>query len=94
MASSVAKDAVTTRPLVQPPAALGMTAAVLFVTVFSADGWHRVGYDPVRMFVSELSLGAPVTGALVVAFGRGLSMYFRSGVSACHERKRIALKPA
>ncbi len=38
--------------------------------------------------------GAPVTGALVVAFGRGLSMYFRSGVSACHERKRIALKPA
>jgi Protein of unknown function (DUF998) len=65
-----------------------MAAAVFFVGVFSVDGWNRIGYDPLSMFVSELSLGAHgwvqivnflVTGALVVAFGRGLAVHFGSG---------------
>lgn len=88
MASTVGRDAATTRRRVRQTAASGMTAAVLFVAVFSIDGWHRAGYDPQSMFISELSLGAHgwvqivnflVTGALVVAFGRGMSLYVTRG---------------
>lgn len=88
MVSSVGKDAATRRRRLRRAAAAGMAAAVFFVAVFSVDGWHRVGYDPLSMFVSELSLGTHgwiqivnflVTGALVVVFGRGLAIHFSSG---------------
>lgn len=68
-----------------------MFAPVLFVAVFTIDGWLRPGYHPVSMFVSELSLGAGgwvqianflVTGALLVLFGRGLAAWLRSGPAA------------
>jgi hypothetical protein len=65
-----------------------MTASVLFVAVFTVEGWRRAGYSPLSMFVSELSLGPAgwvqianflVTGALVAVFGRGLATYARHG---------------
>ena len=35
----------------------GITTPVLFVAVFLVEGWLRPGYQPLSMFVSELSLG-------------------------------------
>jgi Protein of unknown function (DUF998) len=75
-------DPATARRRLRRAAAAGMAAPVVFVAVFTIDGWRRDDYDPVGMFVSELSLGAYgwvqivnflVTGALVVVFGHGLS---------------------
>ncbi len=69
----------------------GMAAAVLFVTVFTVEGWLRPDYSPASMFVSELSLGPRgwvqvasflVTGALVVVLGRGLAAVLRGGATA------------
>ncbi|WP_425147127.1 DUF998 domain-containing protein [Deinococcus sp.] len=66
----------------------GMLAPVIFVSVFSIEGWLRPGYDPASMFVSELSLGPRgwvqivsfiVTGALVLVFTRGVRDYFVEG---------------
>lgn len=68
-----------------------MIGPVLFVAVFTVEGWRRPGYSPSSMFVSELSLGPGgwvqilsflVTGALVLAFGRGLFGYSRSGAAS------------
>lgn len=65
-----------------------MAAPVLFVTVFTVEGWLRPGYHPGSVFVSELSLGPRgwvqianflFTGALVLAFGSGLAGWLRSG---------------
>ncbi len=76
---------------VRRAALAGMTAAVLFVTVFSVYGGMLPGYSANSMFVSELSL-APygwiqilnfvLTGALVFVFGRGLGAYSRTGAAA------------
>ena len=72
-------------------AVAGMTAPVLFVAVFTVEGWRRPGYSPLSMFVSELSLGPDggvqianflVTGALVFVFGRGLAAYSRHGAAS------------
>lgn len=69
----------------------GMIAPVLFVVVFTVEGWLRPGYHPMTMFVSELSLGPRgwvqitnfvLTGALIVIFGRGLAGWLRPGAPA------------
>ena len=36
---------------------VGMIGPVLFVTVFTLEGWFRPGYNTLGMYVSELSLG-------------------------------------
>lgn len=68
----------------------GMSAAVLFVSVFTVAGWLYPGYSPTRMFVSELSLGPygwvqilnfVLTGALMLVFGLGLAAYFSIGAA-------------
>ena len=60
----------------------GMAAPILFVSVFTAEGALRPGYQPVCMFVSELSLGSRgwvqigsfvVTGLLVLLFSSGVA---------------------
>ncbi len=72
-------------------AAAGMVAPVVFVAVFTVEGALRAGYDPVSMFVSELSLGPRgwvqivnflVTGALVVVFGRACARVLERGPAA------------
>jgi hypothetical membrane protein len=59
----------------------GIIGPVLFVADFLIDGWARPGYDPMRMFVSLLSLGDngwqqtsnfEFSGALIVCGAIGL----------------------
>jgi hypothetical protein len=68
-----------------------MAGAVLFVSVFTVAGWLDPGYSWTSMFVSELSLGPRgwvqilnfvLTGALVLAFGRGLAAHFSTGAAS------------
>jgi hypothetical protein len=64
----------------------GMVASILFVTIFTLEGWFRPGYNPTSMFISELSLGPRgyiqianfiVTGVLFVIFALGVAAEFR-----------------
>jgi hypothetical membrane protein len=59
----------------------GVIGPILFVVVFLAEGWTRAGYDPMRVFVSLLSLSDQgwqqvanfvVSGLLVVGGAVGL----------------------
>lgn len=72
-------------------AAAGMAAPVLFVAVFTLEGWIRPGYQVQSMFVSELSLGPRgwiqivsflLTGALLFTFGRCLARSMRDGTAS------------
>ncbi len=65
-----------------------MAGALLFVTVFMVEGFLRPGYDPVSMFVSELSRGPRggiqiasfvVSGALLLLFARGVAAELKAG---------------
>jgi len=65
-----------------------MIGPVLFVAIFLLEGWLRPGYDPSRMFVSELALGARgwiqianffVYGVLLLLFARGVTAEFAGG---------------
>jgi hypothetical protein len=76
---------------VELAASAGMIGAVLFVSVFTVLGWLDPNYSSTRMFVSELSLGPHgwvqilnfvLTGALMVAFGRGLAAHFSTGAAS------------
>jgi hypothetical protein len=66
----------------------GMVGPALFVAVFALEGWLRPGYDPLGMYVSELSLGPRgwiqianfvVLGVLFLLFARGVAAEFREG---------------
>ncbi len=68
--------------------AAGTAAPVLFVAVFVTEGWLRPDYQPLSMFVSELSLGPRgwvqianflVSGALLIVFARAAAPYLRGG---------------
>ncbi len=62
----------------------GIVAPILFVTIFTIDGWFRHGYSPISRFVSELSIGHGgwvqmtnffITGLLLFIFGLGQLSY-------------------
>ena len=66
----------------------GMVGPGLFVAVFMIEGWLRPNYNPLRMFVSELSLGPRgwiqivnfiVLGVLFLVFSRGVAAEFPEG---------------
>jgi hypothetical protein len=66
----------------------GVVGAVVFVTVFTVEGWLRSGYDSRHMFVSELALGPRgfvqtlnffLLGVTQLLFGRGLAAEFPDG---------------
>jgi hypothetical protein len=66
----------------------GMIGSVLFIAIFSLEGWFRPGYNPLVMFVSELSLGPQgwiqitnfiVFGTLFLLFTWGVASEFRVG---------------
>src|SRR6266508_2010580 len=66
----------------------GVIGPVLFVVVFLVEGATRPGYDPMRMFVSLLSLSDlgwqqianfVVSGALVLGGAVGLRRVFTEG---------------
>ncbi len=71
--------------------AIGLVAPAVFVCVALAEGAVRPGYDPVRQYVSLLSLGPTgwtqvvnfiVTGILVAGFGVGLRRVWAEGPAA------------
>ena len=91
MTTGIVRGAAAERRRVKLGATAGMTAAVLFVAVFTLEGWRRPGYHPRSMFVSELSLGPfgwiqilnfVITGVLILAFGRGLAAHLRDGTAS------------
>jgi hypothetical membrane protein len=66
----------------------GVIGPVLFVAVFVAEGWTRAGYDPMRVFVSLLSLSDQgwqqvasfvVSGLLMLAGAVGLGRVLVDG---------------
>jgi Protein of unknown function (DUF998) len=71
--------------------ACGVIGPSLFVVVFLILGLTQPGYNPLRHWVSEFSLGPTgwinnanliVSGVFVVAYGYGLKRIMRSGVGA------------
>jgi hypothetical membrane protein len=66
----------------------GMIGSALFVATFTIEGWLRPGYNPVEMYVSELSLGPRgwiqivnfvIWGLLFFFFSYGVAHEFRTG---------------
>src|SRR5688572_20204514 len=66
----------------------GMIGSILFVATFTLEGWLRPGYQPARMFVSELALGPRgwiqavnfvVFGVLFLVFAWGVAAAFPDG---------------
>jgi hypothetical membrane protein len=66
----------------------GIIGPSLFVAVFTLEGWLRPGYDPIKMYISELSLGSRgwiqitnfvVFGLLLFMFTRSIAAEFKSG---------------
>src|SRR5512135_1804980 len=69
----------------------GILGPALFVVVFTIEGWIRPGYEPLKTFVSALSLGPRgwiqianflVFGFLLFVFTRGLAVEFQTGKAA------------
>jgi len=68
-------------PVKQPQLAwAGILGPMLFVAVFTIESWLRPGYAPVRMYVSELSLGLRgwIQNANFMVFGLLFLMFTRS----------------
>ncbi len=61
----------------------GMIGPAFFVTVFTVEGWLRPGYEPLKTYVSALSLGPRgwIQIANFILFG-GLLFLFTRGVAA------------
>jgi hypothetical protein len=66
----------------------GMIGATLFVLTFTLEGWYRLDYEPLEMFVSALSLGSRgwiqilnfiIFGMLLLVFSRGVAAEFPNG---------------
>jgi hypothetical membrane protein len=66
----------------------GIIGPSLFVAVFTLEGWLHPGYDPIKMYISELSLGTRgwiqitnfvVFGLLLFMFTRKAASEFKSG---------------
>jgi hypothetical protein len=66
----------------------GIIGPILFTATFLIEGWLRPGYEPLRMFVSALSLGPRgwvqianfiVFGVLFLIFTRAVAAEFKSG---------------
>jgi hypothetical membrane protein len=69
----------------------GIIGPVFFVVIFLIEGWTRPGYDPMRHFVSTLSLSDQgwqqianflITGILFIAGAVGLRRAMRDGLGS------------
>ena len=58
----------------------GIIGSPLFVVIFTLEGWIRPGYEPIRMYVSELSLGSRgwIQSANFMVFGLLFLMFTQS----------------
>jgi hypothetical protein len=79
----------------------GMIGPVLFVAIFTIEGWLRSGYDARSMFVSELALGPRgwiqivnflVFGLLFLLFARGVAAEFQEGKASWAGPILLAIK--
>lgn len=66
----------------------GIIGPVYFVAIFTIEGWLRPGYEPLKMYVSALSLGSRgwiqmanfiILGLLLLVFTLGVVAEFRDG---------------
>jgi hypothetical membrane protein len=66
----------------------GILGPILFVLIFTVEGWLRPGYEPLKMYVSELSLGPRgwiqivnfvLFGLMLLIFTRSVAAEFQSG---------------
>lgn len=66
----------------------GMLGSALFITIFTIEGYLRPGYNPISMYISELSLGPRgwiqvtnfiLSGALLLIFAWGIRSQFKEG---------------
>lgn len=64
----------------------GIIGPILFVSVFTIEGFLRSGYDPIAMYISDLSWGPRgfiqisnfiVFGTLLIVFAHGVTNEFR-----------------
>jgi magnesium-transporting ATPase (P-type) len=64
----------------------GIFGTVLFVTIFTAEGWLRAEYNPRSMYVSELALGPRgwiqsinfmLLGLMFIVYTSGIAVEFR-----------------
>jgi hypothetical protein len=69
----------------------GIIGPPLFVGIFTIEGWLRPGYEPLKMYVSALSLGPRgwiqianfvVFGVLLLVFTRGVAAEFQDGIAS------------
>jgi len=69
----------------------GMIGSALFIAVFTIEGLLRPGYNPLTMYISELSLGPRgwiqianfvVYGILFLTFTWGIATEFKKGKSS------------
>ena len=60
----------------------GIIGTTLFVAIFTLEGWYRPGYEPLKIYVSALSLGPRggiqilnfiLFGVLLFVFSRGVA---------------------
>ena len=67
----------------------GILGPVLFVAVFTIEGWLRPGYDPYRMYVSELALGPRgwIQNVNFILFGVLFLIFTRGVADAVRTRK-------
>jgi hypothetical protein len=72
----------------QTAAWAGILGPLLFVGIFTLEGFLRSGYDPMKMYISALSLGPRgwiqianfiMIGLSIFAFSRGIAAEFKSG---------------
>ncbi len=65
----------------------GMVGPILFIAIFTIEGWLRPGYSSAGMYISELSLGPRgwiqitnfiVFGVLFLVFAFGIAIEFRA----------------
>lgn len=68
---------------------VGVIGPTLFVAIFTFEGWLRSGYEPTRMYVSELSLGSRgwIQNANFIVFGLLFLVFTRSVAAEFHNGK-------
>jgi len=70
------------------PAWAGILGPMLFVAIFTIEGWLRSEYEPTRMYISELSLGSRgwIQNSNFIVFGLLFLMFTRSVATEFHNR--------
>lgn len=70
----------------------GIIGPVLFITVFTVEGYFRAGYDPISTYISDLSIGPrgiiQITNFIIFGF---LFFIFSYGLTLEFQRSKLSL---